>query len=244
MIAGHHFHEHKQLDTCGLFRIRCPGELQTLSDTLLFGYVCPVGQRCRVYVLDFQAKRLNAFTNVQPIVAADAGIPSGCRSYAVGPERLHLWLADMNARVRIFGMVGGLALSVVILILFQARPRSTPLINGARLANAVAQYTKDLHSRGEALPRTITLDALVGRGYLGAEDTKPLQGVELVFHTDAVDTNPQMLLVEARMADGQVQAVLADGSVQQFSPTRWAEIQRNVGQPQQGVDPTQPLRSP
>ena len=149
----------------------------------------------------------------------------------------------MNARVRILGIVGGLALVGLILILFEARPWPTPLINGERLANAMARYTKDLHSRGEALPRTITLDTLVGQGYLSPEDTKPLQGVELVFHTDAVDTNPQMLLVEARMPDGQMLAVLVDGSVQQFSPSRWAEIQRNVDQPQHGADPNQPLRS-
>jgi hypothetical protein len=150
----------------------------------------------------------------------------------------------MNARVRIFGIFGGLALLGMILILFEARPRPTPLINGERLANAMARYTKDLHSRGEALPRTITLDTLVGQGYLSAEDTKPLQGVELIFHTDAADTNPNMLLVEARMPDGQMQAVLADGSVQQFSPSAWAAIQRNVGQPQHGADPSQPIGSP
>jgi hypothetical protein len=149
----------------------------------------------------------------------------------------------MNAKVRIFGIVVGLALLGVFLILFEARPRSMPAINGERLANAIARYMRDLHSRGEVLPRTITLDTLVGKGYLSAEDTKPLQGVELIFHTDAVDTNPQMILVEARMPDGQMQAVLADGSVQQFSPSRWAEIQRNVGQPQHGADPSQPLRS-
>jgi len=45
------------------------------------------------------------------------------------------------------------------------------------------------------------------------------------------------------MPDGQVQAVLADGSVQQFSRSAWATIQKNVGQPQHGADPTQPLRS-
>jgi hypothetical protein len=149
----------------------------------------------------------------------------------------------MSARVRNFTIVSGLALLTVILVFLETRPRPSPLINGERLANAMARYTEDLHSRGEALPRTITLDMLVRQGYLSVEDTKPLQGVELVFHTDAVDTNPQMLLVEARMPDGQMQAVLADGSVQQFSLARWAEVQRNVGQPQRGADPTQPSRS-
>jgi len=145
--------------------------------------------------------------------------------------------------VRNFGIAGGLAVLAVILILIEARPRPTPLINGQRLANAMARYTKDLHSRGEALPPTITLDTLVGQGYLSAEDTKPLQGVDLVFHTDAVDTNPQMILVEARMPDGQMQAVLADGSVQQFSRSRWAEVQKNVGQQDSAANQGQPLTS-
>jgi hypothetical protein len=51
-------------------------------------------------------------------------------------------------------------LSVWLASGLEARPRPVPLINGERLANAMARYTKDLHSRGEALPRTITLDTL------------------------------------------------------------------------------------
>lgn len=136
----------------------------------------------------------------------------------------------MNARVRNFGIVAGLCVLAVILVVFAGKPKPTPLINGERLANAMARYTRDLHSRGEVVPPTITTDTLVTQGYLSAEDMKPLQGIALIFHTDAVDTNPQMILVEAHMPDGQVQAVLADGSVQQFSPRTWAEAQRNVDQ--------------
>jgi hypothetical protein len=123
-----------------------------------------------------------------------------------------------------------LAVVSVIAVVFEGGPRSTLVINGDRLANALAQYTKDCRSRGEVLPPTIDLETLVSSGYLRPEDTKPLGGVQLVFHTDAVDTNPQMLLVEARIPDGQMQAVLADGSVQQFSRSRWAELCKNVGQ--------------
>jgi hypothetical protein len=149
--------------------------------------------------------------------------------------RFHRWsltfpLADMNARLRIFGIVAGVSMLAVILVVFAARPKPARLINGERLANAMARYTKDLHSRGEALPPTITLDTLVAKGYLNTEDTKPMQGIDLIFHTDAVDTSPQMFLVEAHMPDGQIQVVLADGSVQQYSRSRWAEAQRNVGQ--------------
>ena len=136
----------------------------------------------------------------------------------------------MKAKKYFWGIIGGITTLALVVILFQARPQPTPLMNGERLANAVARYTRDLHSRGEVLPPTITLDTLVGKGYLTAEDTKPLQGVKLIFHTDAVDTNPQMVLVEAQMPDGQMQAVLADGSVQQFSRSAWATVQKNVGQ--------------
>ncbi len=137
----------------------------------------------------------------------------------------------MNAKSRIVKIVAVLSVLALIAILFEGRPKPTPLINGEPLAKAMARYTTDLHRRGEPLPRTITLDTLVTHGYLSTEDVRPLQGIALTFHTDAVDTNPQMILVEARMPDGQVQAVLADGSVQQFSPRRWAEAQRDVGQP-------------
>lgn len=109
-----------------------------------------------------------------------------------------------EANMRIFGIIGGRVILAVVLILFEARPLPTPLLNGERLAKAMARYSKDVYRRGEVLPRTITLDTLVGQDYLNAEDTKPLQGAQLVFHTDAVDMNPQMVLVEAHMPDGQI----------------------------------------
>jgi len=38
--------------------------------------------------------------------------------------------------------------------------------------------------------------------------------------------HPNGLLAKARMPNGEVQAVLADGSVQQFSGKRWAELDK------------------
>jgi hypothetical protein len=100
-----------------------------------------------------------------------------------------------------------------------------------RIVNALAQYTKELRAQGAAPPKSVTLDTLVRSGFLTANDAKPFEGADVIFYTDATDTNPQSLLMEASMADGQVQAVLADGSIQQFSSKQWAEIRSSSGQP-------------
>src|SRR5581483_10511357 len=71
----------------------------------------------------------------QPVNEGEPPLPDSARSrtgtstrqlrakFAPGGGRLFFSLADMNAKVRIFGIVGGLALLGVIFIFFEGRPR-------------------------------------------------------------------------------------------------------------------------
>jgi hypothetical protein len=138
-----------------------------------------------------------------------------------------------EARIRrlTFGILAALAVGVVALVLFiEFGYRQQASVNGDRLVAALAQYAKDLHSHGQRLPSSVTLDTLVGGGYLQPEDAKPFAGVKLIFHSDASEADPRSILMEAHMPDGTVLAVLADGSVQALTRERFEEFSRTNGQ--------------
>ena len=142
-----------------------------------------------------------------------------------------------------FATIAALVLvGVGVVVFLPFRYRQQSLVNGDRFTTALAQYVKDLRSHGQPLPPSITLDALVQSGYLQLEDAKPFEGVTVIFHSDANESHPQSLLVEAHMPDGFVLAVLADGSVQGFTPERFEAFRKNTGQsrPLNGSHPIRP----
>ena len=121
-----------------------------------------------------------------------------------------------------------------------------PPVNGTRLADALAQYTRELRLRGSPVPRTVTLDTLLQLGYLTSADALPFHGAQVTFYSDADATRPQSILLSARMPDGSVQAILADGSVQQFSASRWQELPQSLSETSapSAVSPAPLLSSP
>ena len=156
-------------------------------------------------------------------------------------------VGNMNLRRisrRTMKIVAALVVTLVaaLIVIELASDQSHP-INGDRVANALAQYTADRQSHGDPPAKSVTLDMLLRLGYLTAQDAKFFEGAKVIFYGDADDTNPQTVLVEARMPNGQVQAVLADGSVQQFSPQRWALYRKGLGQQSAAASESQPIRA-
>lgn len=136
------------------------------------------------------------------------------------------------------------ALAVTCVVVFSIVELTAPLprpVNGLRLANALAQYARDLHARGTPVPKSVSLETLLSLGYLTPEEVKPFEGAKVTFYSDADDTRPQSVLIEARLPDGQVEAVLADGSVQQFSRRRWAEYRTNLDRQAAPGDGSKPV---
>ncbi len=143
-------------------------------------------------------------------------------------------LATMNEtqiRRLTFGLLAALLVGVVAVVLYiEFGSRQQASVNGDRLVAALAQYAKDLRSHGQPLPSSVTLDTLVGSGYLQPEDAKPFAGVNVIFHSDASEAYPQSILMQAHMPDGTVLAVLADGSVQALTRERFEEFTRTNSQ--------------
>jgi hypothetical protein len=140
-------------------------------------------------------------------------------------------------------ILASLGVLLAVAIVLGTRSPQNPVVNGQKLATALAQYARDCRSRGQTLPPTIPMQTLVAQGYLDPGDTKALNGIELVFHTDVDSSRPTSVLAEANTPDGQIQAVLADGSVQQFSKERWAEYQAQQNGPAKTALPGQGTNS-
>jgi hypothetical protein len=64
----------------------------------------------------------------------------------------------------------------------------------------------------------------------------------VTFITRADESHPQMILARARTLDGQFICLLADGSVQQFSRSRYEDMRTNLGQPDGAANGSQPFR--
>jgi hypothetical protein len=84
----------------------------------------------------------------------------------------------------------------------------------AKLPGAILSYSRDRVSRGQSLPASITLRDLTDGGYISPEYAHKLGGINLTIFPSAGETNPQSILMRARMSDGSEIVALADGSTQ------------------------------
>ena len=114
--------------------------------------------------------------------------------------------------------------------------------NTSRLISALQAFSRDQAASGRRLPAEVSLQDLLRGGYLMTNDVAAFEGMDVTFSTQVDDTNPQMVLARARTPDGQFICVLADGSVQQFSRSRYEELLTNFGQKDSAANGSQPIR--
>jgi hypothetical protein len=86
-----------------------------------------------------------------------------------------------------------------------------------RIVAAVQAFSMEEGAGGRAPPATVTLQELVRRGFLQAEETRPFDGMQVTISLSADASRPQTMLMTARMADGTTQVLLGDGSAQEVS---------------------------
>jgi hypothetical protein len=113
--------------------------------------------------------------------------------------------------------IGASAMAVACLFVLSAYyDRPAPPINGDQVVGAVRRFCAD----HKPLPETVTFHELIAQGYLASNVLQKFGASEITVHLNAVETSPQMLLLDAQMPDGTHQALLSDGSVQQLSKSR------------------------
>jgi hypothetical protein len=136
------------------------------------------------------------------------------------PQRLLIFIA------------AAIALAVVVAAAFTTYwQRKQPVFkNAPKLVSAMQAFSQDLARKGQPLPTTVSLRELVSRGYLRADDVRAFEGMEVTIWLRVDETEPEGVVMSATLPDGTVNAALADGSVQQFSPRKFAALLKNTGQ--------------
>ena len=78
-------------------------------------------------------------------------------------------------------------------------------------------YSHDQVSHGRPLPSAVTLQDLVGGGYISTNEVRDLGGADVTFYPTVSESDPQAVLVRVRMPDGSQTVALSDGSIQSLS---------------------------
>jgi hypothetical protein len=151
-----------------------------------------------------------------------------------------------HMRTRRIMVYGGSAIVLAVLLCLALSTyweRSQPVFDSApKLTSAVQAFARDLTARKAQLPRTVSLRALLDGGYIAASDVRAFEGMEVQISLAADETQPQQILISARLPDGSVTALMGDGSVQQFSPQRYDKYRRQMGQPNGPANRSQPVQ--
>ncbi len=86
--------------------------------------------------------------------------------------------------------------------------------DAAKLVAAIQAFARDLTTRGQPLPGTVSLQDLVSGGCIVAHDVRAFDGMEVALSLAVDEAHPQQILIRVRLPDGSVIASRADGSVQ------------------------------
>jgi len=121
--------------------------------------------------------------------------------------------------------VGAVIVCVVLLDALLERPKA-PMDVG-EVQRAVQRFCADHHPR----PETVTFSQLIAQGHLGSNAFEKFGASEVTVSLNADDASPQMFLMDALMPDGSHVALLSDGSVQQFSRSRFQQAAPSNGSP-------------
>ena len=122
-------------------------------------------------------------------------------------------------------------------------PRQEQFQDFPGLLSAMQAYSRDFTNRGLPLPQSVSLDDLVSHGHISSNSVRAFEGVETRVWFGVRETEPQKVLMSARLADGSVSAALADGSVQQFSARSFAEHLKQTGQQDGAANRSPPMQS-
>ena len=110
-----------------------------------------------------------------------------------------------------------LAVAVVVCVAITAYWQRQPVLqNATKIVAGLQEFSRAQVARGRTLPASVSLRELVDGGYIGAEDVRVFDGMDVTISLTADETRPQEILIRVRMPDGHVMSALADGSAQQL----------------------------
>ena len=89
-------------------------------------------------------------------------------------------------------------------------------VDAPKIFTAAKRYAAGLTAQGVPIPESVSLEVLIDRGLLTEADVSGFAGLEVSVSLSANESQPQEVLVRARLPDGREIVALADGSVQQM----------------------------
>ncbi len=115
--------------------------------------------------------------------------------------------------------ISAIAVAIVVCVALKiCWPQKQPVFKDApKLVSAMHAFAHDLTAKGRPLPATVSLRELVSGGYIAAGDVHAFDGMEVTISLHADEADPQDIVMQARMPDGSVVALIADGSVASLS---------------------------
>ena len=132
----------------------------------------------------------------------------------------------VTAWVAFIGFTDGWTLKLVGLLIAVAALGSWLLISRwqydqafkslPKLVAAMQAYSHDQLSHGRPAPSSVTLQDLVGGGYVSTNEVRDLGGADVTFHPTVSESDPQAILVSVRMPNGSQIAAFAYGSIAQL----------------------------
>ncbi len=112
------------------------------------------------------------------------------------------------------GAVAALALVIILGSMVYWQKKQPAFESAPKLVFAVQAYSRDRKALGQPLPATVTLRELISGGYVAAGDVRAFDGAEVTISTSIGPPTPTDVLMQVRLPDGSVTALMGDGSVQ------------------------------
>ncbi|MBI3853835.1 MAG: hypothetical protein HY298_26720 [Verrucomicrobia bacterium] len=101
--------------------------------------------------------------------------------------------------------------------LFVILKPQTGHLDGKKITAAVQAYSGKMKLQNQNVPPSVSLQELITKGFLKHEDVSAFDGMEVTVYLAVDETNPQAVLMRARLSDGGQIGALADGSIHQVS---------------------------
>ena len=177
-------------------------------------------------------------------MAADTGSPSRLFSIAFGPARLHFALTEdfkpMKHRCFFLARLAVVAFFAAAALVACSHSGQQPPRN-LKLMSAAAAFSQALIKKGQAIPSAVPAKEVISDGYLTFDDVGGFDGINVMIWLQVPDTEPQSVLMTAQLPGGIVNAMLADGSTEQFSPDGFQAHLQKTGQQAGAANPSQPV---
>ena len=115
------------------------------------------------------------------------------------------------------GIGAGVVFLVFVgLIYLASSDNSSPQkIDGLRIVAAAHGFTRQLIASRQVIPKTVSLNELVTRGFLKPEDVAPFHGMETELMLTASASNPNAPIMRVHLPDGSYLVLFNDGTTRQ-----------------------------